>query len=71
MPEGFVSRDEMLAHIDPMRDDIREIKTDVKALVADRYSNSFFGGRGQAWLLAVIPAVIATVIGVLIAVLFP
>lgn len=65
MPD-FVTPRELAAHLDPIKDDISEIKADVKTLVNAQYQSSFFGGRGHALFLAVIPAVISGLIALLI-----
>lgn len=68
MPD-HVTREELTAHIEPMKDDIREIKSDVKTLVSAKYDDSWFGGRGQAVIVGVIPALVAIIVTTLIALL--
>lgn len=48
-----------------MREDILEIKNDVKALLRSKYDNSFFGGRGHTFMVALVPAVIAAIVAAL------
>jgi hypothetical protein len=50
-----------------MKDDISEIKRDVKGLVAHEYSNSWFGGRGRTALVVLGPMLLSILAAVLIA----
>jgi hypothetical protein len=43
----IVTRAELVAHLEPMKDDIREIKGDVKALIEDRAEHAWLGERGR------------------------
>jgi hypothetical protein len=63
----YITARELSAHLDPMKDDIAEIKSDVKALVAHEYSNSWFGGRGRTAVVVLGPALISIAAAVLIA----
>lgn len=64
----YISRPEFLAHIEPMREDIREMRGDVKTLLAN--SNVYAGVEKQetkrrGWLQT-IPTIAAGVISALV-----
>jgi hypothetical protein len=63
----YITARELSAHLDPMKDDISEIKRDVKGLVAHEYSNSWFGGRGRTALVVLGPMLLSILAAVLIA----
>jgi hypothetical protein len=63
----YITARELAAHLDPMKDDIAEIKGDVKALVAHEYSNSWFGGKGRTVLVVLGPVCLSILAAVLIA----
>ena len=67
MSEGngsYVSRAELTAHLEPMREDIREIKQDVKA-IAD---SQWLGPQGRTFLSG--GALLAASVAIAIAVFF-
>lgn len=66
MPTEFVTRYELAAHLEPIKDDLGEVKRDVKLLVADKYGAAWLGGKGHALFIAVIPALVASVVTILL-----
>lgn len=63
----YVSARELSAHLNPMKEDIAEIKSDVKALVAHEYSNKWFGGKGQTYVMLIGPVLLSILAAILIA----
>ena len=68
MSDDLISRNEFLAHLEPMREDIREMRVDIKTLLTN--SNMEQGEQKahtvkRSWLQT-IPTVIAGALGSLI-----